>query len=102
MCFHNVMLMLKYDKIVSGYHSTIALKSDGVFAVWGSSMKSNGSTDQLAPQDIKSTNYTYTGTVLKIALGGSSASSQVDQAFLLTTRMDCGHGELKIMSLIQV
>lgn len=76
----------KYDKIISGYHSSIALKDNGVYAVWGSAMKADGSTDQLAPQDINSTNYTgLTGTIYKAALGGKSAGTKVDQAILLTS-----------------
>jgi alpha-tubulin suppressor-like RCC1 family protein len=76
----------KYDKIISGYHSSIALKDNGTFAVWGSAMQKNGSSDQLAPQDINSTNYTgLTGTIYKAALGGQSAGTQVDQGILLTS-----------------
>ena len=49
-------------------------------------MQQNGSSDQLAPQDINSTNYTgLTGNVLKAALGGNKAGAAVDQAILLTT-----------------
>lgn len=76
----------KYDKIISGYHSSIALKDNGVYAVWGSSMQSTGANDQLAPQDINSTNYSaLTGTIYKAALGGKSAGPSVDQAILLTS-----------------
>lgn len=76
----------KYDKIISAYHSSIALKDNGVYAVWGSAMQKTGATDQLSPQDINSTNYTgLTGTVLKAAMGGKNAGAQVDQAVLLTT-----------------
>lgn len=76
----------KYDKIISGYHSSIALKDNGTYAVWGSYMQSSGTADQLSPQDISSTNYSLlTGTIYKAALGGKSAGAQVDQAFLLTS-----------------
>lgn len=79
----------KYDKIISGYHSSIALKTDGVYAVWGSAMKSTGvvtSGDAFSPQDINVTNYPgLTGTILKAALGGKNAGAAVDQAILLTT-----------------
>ncbi|MGC4037643.1 MAG: invasin domain 3-containing protein [Chitinophagaceae bacterium] len=76
----------KYDKIISGYHSSIALKDNGVYAVWGSYMKAAGNADQLSPQDISSTNYSaLTGTIYKAALGGKNAGSQVDQAFVLTS-----------------
>lgn len=76
----------KYDKIISGYHSSVALKDNGTYAVWGSAMKAAGNADQLAPQDINSTNYTgLTGTIYKAALGGQSGGAQVDQAILLTS-----------------
>ncbi|MEI8058718.1 MAG: hypothetical protein WCG67_01070, partial [Ferruginibacter sp.] len=75
----------KYDKIISGYHSSIALKDNGTYAVWGSFMQKTGAADQLVPQDINSTNYTgLTGTVLKAALGGNKGSGN-DQGILLTT-----------------
>lgn len=76
----------KYDKIISGYHSSIALKSNGTYAVWGAYMQKTGNTDQLSPQDINATNYTgLTGTILKAALGGSKAGAAVDQGILLTS-----------------
>lgn len=79
----------KYDKIISGYHSSIALKTNGVYAVWGSAMKNTGvvtSGDAFSPQDINVTNYPgLTGTILKTALGGKHAGAAVDQAILLTT-----------------
>ncbi len=76
----------KYDKIISGYHASIALKSNGTYAVWGAYMQKTGSTDQLSPQDINSTNYTgLTGTILKAALGGNKSAAAVDQGILLTT-----------------
>jgi gliding motility-associated-like protein len=60
-----------YDKITSAFHSSIALKSDGSFAVWGQLMNKNGTSEVLVPQDINSTNYPgLTGTVLKATLGG--------------------------------
>ena len=78
----------RYDKIISGYHSSITVKTDGVYSVWGSSMKSAGNTgaDQLSPQDINASNYPgLTGSVLKAALGGNAAGGNVDQAIVLTT-----------------
>ncbi len=76
----------KYDKIISGYHSSIALKDNGVYCVWGSSMQKTGANDQLAPQDINVTNYNLlTGTIYKAALGGKSAGAAVDQGILLTS-----------------
>ncbi|MEI7736546.1 MAG: hypothetical protein WCI49_13840, partial [Ferruginibacter sp.] len=76
----------KYDKIISGYHSSIALKTSGTYAVWGSAMSANGSTDLYSPQDITNVNYSgLTGTILKAAMGGNKSGAQVDQAILLTT-----------------
>lgn len=76
----------KYDKIISGYHSSIALKTSGIYAVWGSAMSSAGNTDLYSPQDITSANYSgLTGTILKAAMGGNKGGAQVDQAILLTT-----------------
>ncbi len=76
----------KYDKIVSGYHSSIALKDNGGYSVWGSYMKQAGNADQLSPQDISVANYTtLTGTIYKATLGGGAGGAQVDQAILLTS-----------------
>ena len=76
----------KYDKIISGYHSSIALKDNGVYCTWGSDMQKTGAADQLAPQDINATNYTgLTGTIYKAALGGKSGGAAVDQGILLTS-----------------
>lgn len=76
----------KYDKIISGYHSSIALKDDGTYSVWGSSMSKTGASDVTVPQDINSTNYpALTGTILKAALGGSTAGATKDQGILLTS-----------------
>ena len=76
----------KYDKIISGYHSSIAQKSTGGYSVWGSYMSNSGTSDILTPQDINVTNYpALTGTILKAALGGNKSGAQVDQAILLTT-----------------
>lgn len=76
----------KYDKIISGYHSSIALKDNGNYAVWGSAMKSDGNHDLWTPQDINATNYPgLTGTIYKAALGGSTSGAKKDQAILLTS-----------------
>ena len=75
----------KYDKIISGYHSSIALKDNGTYAVWGSKMNQDGSTDQLAPLDINNANYGVTGTIYKVALGGKAGGAQVDQGILLSS-----------------
>jgi gliding motility-associated-like protein len=75
-----------YDKIISGYHASIAIKTNGVYSIWGTSMKADGSSDQLSPQDIDATNYPgLTGTIIKAALGGKSSGAAVDQAILLTS-----------------
>ncbi|MBP5999616.1 MAG: gliding motility-associated C-terminal domain-containing protein [Sediminibacterium sp.] len=74
-----------YDNIVSGYHQSIAKKSDGTFAVWGGLMASNGSSYKLTPTTINSINYPgLVGTPLKTALAGAASSSN-SQAILLTT-----------------
>ena len=75
----------KYDKIVSGYHSSIALKDNGTYAVWGSSMQKDGAADQLSPLDINNTNYGVTGTIYKATLGGKAGGAKVDQAILLSS-----------------
>ena len=46
-----------YDKIVSGYHSSIALENDGVFSVWGEGMGNNGTLNVLSPLIINATNF---------------------------------------------
>jgi alpha-tubulin suppressor-like RCC1 family protein len=76
----------KYDKIVSGYHSSIALKATGTFGCWGQAIKSDGTSDALTPEDINSTNYTALGsaTPLKAAIGGAGGGGK-DQYILLTT-----------------
>ncbi|MEN9332330.1 MAG: hypothetical protein RLZZ94_1420, partial [Bacteroidota bacterium] len=75
-----------YDRIFSGYHASIAIKTNGIYSVWGASMKSTGNTDQLVPQDLNATNYPgLTGTIIKSAIGGSTSGASVDQAILLTT-----------------
>jgi gliding motility-associated-like protein len=81
-----------YDKIISTFHSSIALKSDGSYAVWGQLMNKNGTSDLLTPQDLNSTNYTgLTGTVLKATLGGfvntgnTLSGTYYTQGIVLTT-----------------
>jgi len=79
-----------YDRIISGYHASIALKTNGVFSVWGAGMGTNGSTDRLSPVDVNYTNFGVSsadfGTPLRAALGGSTSGSAVDQAILLTSK----------------
>ena len=74
-----------YDNIVSGYHQSIAKKSDGSFSVWGNLMGSNGTSNILSPQNINSTNYPgLSGSILKAAVAGAASSTQ-SQAIILTT-----------------
>lgn len=75
----------KYDKIVSGYHSSIAMKDDGSFAAWGQAFASNGTSDLLVPQSVIAANYSgLTGTPLKTTIGGTGSGGR-DQAIMLTT-----------------
>jgi len=79
-----------YDRIISGYHASIALKTNGVFSVWGAGMGTNGTSDRLSPVDINYTNFGVSsanfGTPLRAALGGNTSGASVDQAILLTTK----------------
>jgi gliding motility-associated-like protein len=73
----------KYDKIISSFHQSVALKSDGSYSTWGDKMASNGTSAVLSPQDINVTNYpTLTGTVLKASLGSTALDAQ---GIVLTT-----------------
>ncbi|WP_291401955.1 invasin domain 3-containing protein, partial [Daejeonella sp.] len=75
----------KYDKIVSGYHQSIALKQSGIFSVWGQDLSSSGTGDILSPIDLISSNYSaLTGTVLKVSIGGEGGTGR-EQAIALTT-----------------
>ena len=78
----------RYDNIISGYHSSIALKNGGGYAVWGSSMSDTGTTDVYSPRDLDSAHYpglTSASIIYKAAIGGKSGGTDVDQAILLTT-----------------
>lgn len=68
----------KYDKIISAYHQSVALKSNGAYAAWGEAVSSTGG-DVLSPQEINSTNYTVLGsdTPLKATIGGDSNSQTI-------------------------
>jgi gliding motility-associated-like protein len=67
----------KYDKIISSFHQSVAIKTDGTYSVWGDLMASNGTSAVLTPQDITVANYpTLTGTVLKASLGSNRTSAQ--------------------------
>lgn len=75
----------KYDKIVSGYHQSIALKGDGTFDVWGQDLNADGASDLLTPVTLNATNFpALTGTPLRAAIGGAGSSSG-EQAIALTT-----------------
>lgn len=75
----------KYDKVVSAYHQSVALKNDGTFAVWGQDLNNAGTGDLLVPTNINSTNFTnLTGTPLKATIGGQGGSGK-EQAILLTS-----------------
>ncbi|MFM6915329.1 MAG: invasin domain 3-containing protein, partial [Aquirufa sp.] len=74
-----------YDKIVSGYHQSIALKTDASFAVWGEDLDNTGAGEVLTPRDINVTNFpNLVGTPLKAAIGGQGGGGK-EQAILLTT-----------------
>lgn len=47
----------KYDKLVSGYHSSIAITSTDSFKVWGQDMSSDGTTDLTAPKTLNVANF---------------------------------------------
>ncbi|HOZ69542.1 MAG TPA: invasin domain 3-containing protein [Chitinophagaceae bacterium] len=75
----------KYDKVVSGYHQSIALKNDGTFAVWGQDLNNAGTGDLLTPVNITVANFAaLTGTPLKATIGGAGGSGK-EQAILLTS-----------------
>ncbi len=73
-----------YDKIISGYHGSIALLHDGSYQCWGEDLDSTGSGNQGTPVSINVAHYPrLTGTALKAAVGGRGSTK--DQYFLLTT-----------------
>lgn len=75
----------KYDKVVSGYHQSIALKNDSTFAVWGQDLNNAGTGDLLTPVNITVANFpALTGTPLKASIGGAGGSGK-EQAVLLTS-----------------
>jgi gliding motility-associated-like protein len=75
----------KYDKIVSGYHSSMALSSNGDYLVWGQAIASDGSTDVAPPKAINATNFSaLTGTVLHTSMGGVGSGGN-DQFIALST-----------------
>ncbi|MEO0038087.1 MAG: hypothetical protein RIQ59_1298, partial [Bacteroidota bacterium] len=75
----------KYDKIVSGYHSSMALSSNGEFLAWGQAMANNGSTDVAPPISITTANYpALSGSVLYTTMGGVGGGGK-DQYIVLST-----------------
>ncbi|MGV1012755.1 MAG: invasin domain 3-containing protein, partial [Flavobacterium sp.] len=75
----------KYDKIVSGYHSSIALSGNGEFLVWGQNIASNGTASVAPPVSITGTNFSgVSGTVLFTSLGGIGSGGE-DQFVALST-----------------
>lgn len=76
----------KYDKIVSGYHSSIALSDNGNYLAWGQAIANDGATDQAGPpKSITVSNYpTLTGTVLLTTMGGPGSGGK-DQYIALST-----------------
>ncbi len=75
-----------YDKIISGYHASVAIKSTGEYSIWGANMAATGLTGQLTPLEINSTNYySISGTIYKAGIGGTNSGASIDQAVVLTS-----------------
>jgi|GEM_PF-2366101 len=75
----------KYDKIVSGYHTSIALSDNGDYLIWGQTAAQDGATDVAPPSVIKTTNYSgLSGTVKFTSIGGVGGGGK-DQFVALTT-----------------
>jgi alpha-tubulin suppressor-like RCC1 family protein len=77
----------KYDKIVSGYHSSVAQMTDGTFVAWGGGLAADGTSGQLSPTTINSTNYSTlpaNDVVYKATIGGKGGAGNQDQAIILT------------------
>ena len=71
-----------YDKIVSGYHSTMAVKTDGKIAVWGEDMRFGGvNSAQTTPWDLSplGSNTAIMGTI------GGGLQGGADQAIFLVS-----------------
>ncbi|WP_139166574.1 Ig-like domain-containing protein [Epilithonimonas hungarica] len=81
---NNDAATIEYDNIISASVTNAVRESDGTFKIWGYGTAANGSANLLSPTIINSTNYPgLQGTVLKVALGGTSGPS--NQSVLLTT-----------------
>jgi len=75
-----------YDKIISGYHASVAIKSTGEYSIWGANMAPTGLTGQVTPLEISTSNYSsLTGTIYKAGIGGSYTGTSIDQAVVLTS-----------------
>ncbi len=76
----------KYDKIVSGYHSSIALADNSQYLAWGQDIANDGASDQAGPpKAIIAANYpALTGTVLLTSIGGPGSGGK-DQFVALST-----------------
>lgn len=73
-----------YDKIISGYHASIAQKSNGEFVAWGS-LFSKTNTDLVSPTVINQSFGVPAGeAVLKATIGGLSGPGGQDQGVVLT------------------
>ena len=73
-----------YDKIISGYHASIAQKSNGEYVAWGSAF-SNTNTDLVSPTIINQSFGVPAGeVVLKATIGGLSGGGGQDQGAVLT------------------
>ena len=73
---------ISYDNWVAGFHASAIKNNDGTFSIWGEYMSTSGTlaSPLLIPQVVNDVTYPgLTGTVLKIAIGGSQ------QAIILTT-----------------
>lgn len=75
-----------YDKIISGYHASVAIKSTGEYSIWGANMAPTGLIGQLTPLEINGTNYSgISGTIYKAGIGGTNTGASIDQAAVLTS-----------------
>ncbi|MHA8083507.1 invasin domain 3-containing protein [Aquirufa sp. A-Brett2-15D] len=75
-----------YDKIISGYHASVAIKSTGEYSIWGANMTPSGLSGQVTPLEISTSNYSsLTGTIYKAGIGGSYTGTSIDQAVVLTS-----------------
>ena len=75
-----------YDNIVSGWHQSIAKKSDGSLVVWGNTAASDGVANVLSPIALNAANYSALGaaTPMRGAIGGKGSSSK-SQLILLAS-----------------